>query len=52
MLYKVDKNLELKKAPWYYKLHKLSLALNLGLILVVIYFYKMTFISIKYMKNI
>lgn len=37
MLYKVNKDLELKKAPWYYRLHKLSLGLNLGLILIIIY---------------
>jgi len=37
MLYKVNKDLELKKAPWYYKLHKVSLGLNLGLILIIIY---------------
>jgi uncharacterized FlgJ-related protein len=51
MLYKVDKNLELKKAPWYYKLHKLSLVLNLGLILVVIYISCTPVIVTKYLTK-
>lgn len=37
MLYKLNKNLELKKAPWFYKLSKLSFVFNLGLVLVFIY---------------
>jgi hypothetical protein len=37
MLYKVNKNLEFKKMPWYYKLYKVSFLFNLGLILIFIH---------------
>lgn len=37
MLYKVDKNLEFTKVPWYYKLYKTSFLFNLGLVVVFIY---------------
>lgn len=37
MIYKLDQNLELKKAPWYYKAAKVSLIINLGMILLFVY---------------
>jgi hypothetical protein len=37
MLYKVDKNLEFTKVPWYYKLYKVSFLFNLGLVIVFIH---------------
>ena len=37
MLYKVDKNLEFTKMPWYYKLYKTSFLFNLGLVIVFIH---------------
>lgn len=37
MLYKVNNNLELQKAPRYYKVAKLSLVINVFLILLILY---------------
>lgn len=37
MLYKVNKDLEFKKMPWYYRLYKVSFLFNIGLLLIIIW---------------
>lgn len=37
MIYKLDQHLGLKKAPWYYRLTKASLLLNVTLVLLFLY---------------
>lgn len=37
MLYKVNKDLEFKKMPWYYRLYKVSFLFNIGLALTILW---------------